>query len=155
MIYTAKSYALIFIVLVILFPLLSIPFIQVFLSILFALLAGFIDNKITAEQFELFANAISVSIGMVIFVANVLLLIWVWRRCSSRALTFFEGLEMISSNMMSGCANITLVYIFPNLAIVYLQTIFHTVVGLKNGKKYTEQKWIKLVYKYPKYRLDL
>ena len=152
MIYTARTYAFIFIILVLLSPLILVPFIYVAVMIPLQLIPLPGDGPLSVESL---ASIATIGLGVAVLVVNGLLLICVWRRCSSRALSFFEGLEMIASGMMSGCANITLIYMYPNLTIVYIRALFHTIAGLKKGKQHTEQTWIRLVRRQPTYRLDL
>ena len=82
-----------------------------------------------------------------LMILNVLILAFVWVYNSSPQLSFIKGLEIISNANMSGCANLTMVYLFPILFIVYFVAFINAVVGLVKGKKYTERKWIDEVNK--------
>jgi hypothetical protein len=80
-----------------------------------------------------------------LIVLNVLVLAFVWIYNSSPKLSFIKGLEIISNANMSGCANLTMVYLIPMLFIVYFVALINAIVGLVKGKKYTERKWIEEV----------
>lgn len=64
---------------------------------------------------------------------------------SSRDLSFWRGLKLICASYESGCANITVVYIFPLLAVYYIRMIRATWIGVRTGKQFTEQWWIEKV----------
>ena len=86
------------------------------------------------------------------FIVSPLLLLWVWKSSSSPSLSFFAGLETISSCLMSGCFPLTVIYIFPILIVVYLIALFNTCIGLAKGKTYTQERWIGLVNWFRKLR---
>jgi hypothetical protein len=67
-------------------------------------------------------------------------------------MSFFAGLETISSCLMSGCFPLTVIYIFPILMVVYIIALFNTCVGLVKGKTYTQERWIGLVNWFRKLR---
>jgi len=81
-------------------------------------------------------------------ILNVLVLAFVWVYNSSPKLSFIKGLEIICNVNMSGCANLTMIYLIPILFIVYFVAFFNAVAGLVKGKKYTERKWIDEVSKH-------
>ena len=81
----------------------------------------------------------------IVYLINTSLLILVWRNNSTSELTFWKGLCLICSQMMSGWANATIVYIFPILFIAYLVMVLNTITGLFKGREYTQMKWLKLV----------
>jgi hypothetical protein len=83
-----------------------------------------------------------------LLLVNVFILVFVWSYNSSPRLSFLKGLEIIARTNMSGCANLTMMYLFPMLFIVYCVALFNATVGLKRGKTYTERKWIEEVDKY-------
>jgi len=114
-------------------------YVFLFISILLAIPA-FISFLFEAMGFSNFYC------GLVIL--NVLVLVFVWVYNSSPQLSFTKGLEIISNANMSGCANITMVYLIPLLFIVYFAALFNAVVGLVKGKKYTEKKWVNEVSKH-------
>jgi len=79
---------------------------------------------------------------------DVILLALVNRRSSSRRLTFIEGLQIIAGTYMSGCANLTVIYLYPTMFGAYSTALIHMLVGLRKGKEYTQQRWIQLVSEY-------
>jgi hypothetical protein len=82
----------------------------------------------------------------VTFVVDVALLIFVWRYNSLPGLSFWKGLCVICSTMMSGCANITMLYIFPVLVVVYVIVVVHSLTGaVKGDRAYAQERWIGLI----------
>ena len=79
--------------------------------------------------------------------------ILIWYYNSLDRLSFFDGLNVISASMMSGCANITLLYLPLVLAVVYFIAAFNTVLGLFKGRSYTQERWAKLVVGFHERRL--
>jgi hypothetical protein len=88
-----------------------------------------------------------------LLILNILGLGFTWRYNSSTRLSFLNGLEIVARSNMSGCANLTMLYIFPVLLIAYYTALFNALIGLKKGKKFTEQKWIRIVDEYEATRL--
>jgi hypothetical protein len=83
-----------------------------------------------------------------LLIVNALVLVFVWFYTSSSRLSFPRGLELLIRPNMSGCANLTMIYLFPMLFMVYCIASFNAFAGLKKGKIYTERKWIEEVSKY-------
>src|SRR5690242_9030370 len=82
---------------------------------------------------------VAIQIGLTVFVSKV---------ASSRRLSFMEGLERIVQANMSGCVNITMIYLFPVLFMVHWAILYHSLIGLKRGKEYTEGEWLRIVREY-------
>lgn len=78
-------------------------------------------------------------------IGGLFILFWVWRTNSSFSMSFFEGMEIISDCLMSGCFPLTAIYIFPLLIVVFIIALFNTGVGLIKGKTYPQEQWIGLV----------
>ena len=64
---------------------------------------------------------------------------------TSSELSWWKGLRVICASYMSGCANITILYIFPLLLVYYVRMIWATYMGVFKGKKHTQQWWLKTV----------
>ena len=64
---------------------------------------------------------------------------------TSITISFFHGFSLIASSMMSGCANITLLYVPPVLAVIYLEAVIQTLIGLSRGRVYTQVWWVRRV----------
>jgi hypothetical protein len=86
-------------------------------------------------------------------VINSCAAILVWYYNSIDELSFFKGLRVISASLMSGCANITLLYLPFVLIVVYLIAAFNTFIGLFKGRSFTQEKWVNLVMGFHKHRL--
>ncbi len=80
-----------------------------------------------------------------IMIVNALIGILVWYYNSVNELSFYKGLSVISGSLMSGCANITLLYLPFVLAVVYFIAAFNTLIGLFIGRESTQKKWGRLV----------
>ena len=99
-----------------------------------------------AIPFDVIIGFPAIDCGLMIL--NVLILAFVWKYNSSPHLSFTKGLEIISNANMSGCVNLTMIYLIPILFIVYFTALINAIVGLVKGKKYTERKWIDEVSKH-------
>ena len=84
-------------------------------------------------------------IATLIFLLNAGVAVTVWRQSSSPALSFFDGLTIIASRMMSGCANITVLYAPLILVGFYLVAVWNTARGLARGREFAQLAWIKMV----------
>ena len=73
------------------------------------------------------------------------LLVLTWKQCTSPELSFWDGLCLISASLMTGCANITMLYLFPVLEVAFLLAAAHSVLGLRLGSEYSQQKWREIV----------
>ena len=78
-------------------------------------------------------------------ILNIALLAFVWTRCNLPGLSLWDGLKVISSRSMSGCANITILYIYPLLFYIYVVAAYHSLIGLFQGAEYTRERWLRLV----------
>lgn len=81
-------------------------------------------------------------------VVNTGTLAFSWWSCNSSTLSYFEGLEIISTRFMTGCANISLLITFPVLLAAYFMSIIISIKSLSNGKSFAEESWIRLVIKW-------
>ena len=81
----------------------------------------------------------------IVFLVNSIIAVNVWHQCSSHELSYFAGLNAISVRLMSGCANITLLYLPFVLFVVYLLSIYYSVLGLLHGKQNAQRRYQDLV----------
>ena len=84
-------------------------------------------------------------------ILNTMAFALVWNFSSQPKCSFWKGLTSICGCQMSGCANITLVYIFPVLTYVYFRALFFSLLALAKGKEYSRQKWLEGVIGFLKY----
>ena len=89
--------------------------------------------------------------GMLLINSMVIALVWYYN--SVPALPFFKGLTAICSSMMSGCANMTLLYLPFVFFFLYVVILANTLVGLVKGRKYTQEKWVKVVSWFVQHRI--
>jgi hypothetical protein len=88
-----------------------------------------------------------------VLIVNTLSGILVWYYNSLDELSFFKGLSVICGSLMSGCANITLLYLPFVLIVVFIIAAFNTLIGLFKGREYTQNKWGSLVLGFYKHKI--
>ena len=64
--------------------------------------------------------------------------------------SLYQGLNTASGSFMIGCANITIIYIFPALLIVYLGAVLKSMFGVIKGRDYSSNAWANAVLWYQK-----
>ncbi len=89
----------------------------------------------------------------VMLLINSIVIVLVWHYNSVPVLPFFKGLTAICSSMMSGCANITLLYLPFVFFFLYVVILANTLVGLFRGREYTQEKWVKIVAWFVQHRI--
>ena len=85
------------------------------------------------------------TVHIVAAVANVALLALVWYYNSGPSLSLWKGFVEICRDMSSGCANITILYIFFLLAAVYLIAAVNAAIGVFKGRAVSQDRWHRLV----------
>ncbi len=93
-------------------------------------------------------DTVSLSFFIFILLVNSSIAINSWYQCSSRELSYFAGLNAISASLMSGCANITLLYLPFILIYVHLKSIYYSVFGLYRGRWNAQRRWQVLVLSF-------
>jgi len=78
-------------------------------------------------------------------ITNTSLFILVWYFNSHPEMSYFRGLSVICASMMTGCLQMTIMILPWVLAFVSLTSLFFTLVGLIKGRKFTQERWMKLV----------
>jgi hypothetical protein len=84
------------------------------------------------------------AIGILMIVAFNLILFTAYAT-SSRQLSYFRGLDIIAASFMSGCANLTLLYIVPVLFLIQLWALMYSFVATIAGRRFSQHRWILLV----------
>jgi hypothetical protein len=79
---------------------------------------------------------------------SIVVLIIVWRYCSSPTISFWNGLVVISAKLNSGCFNISILYLPLFLTVIYLIALTFTLVGIFKGKSWSQGKWLGLIGKF-------
>jgi hypothetical protein len=77
--------------------------------------------------------------------ANLGVFVILWHRNSVPGLSLWASFKVIAASMMSGCAGITIVYIYPVLSIYYLGLFVVTAIGLMKDSSYSRIWWEELV----------
>lgn len=90
----------------------------------------------------------------IVLALNAATALFVIYRCSSKELGFVRGLDVIAGSSMSGCANITILYLPPLLVVVYLLALYHSVVSLFRGREHSQGRWLALVEGFHRRRLN-
>src|SRR5258707_14159462 len=80
-----------------------------------------------------------------LLVLNGVTALFVIYRCSSKGLHFVHGIDIIAGSLMSGCANITILYLPPLLIVVYLIALYHSLVSFFRGREYSQGRWLVMV----------
>ena len=83
---------------------------------------------------------------------NALLASGVWYLTTSKRLSYFAGLHVITLSFMSGCANITALYIVPVLLGIHLLGLYYSVRALGAGRSYSQERWYALANSFHKRR---
>ena len=83
--------------------------------------------------------------ALLVAALNLGLFAFVWRSCSTPECSYWRGLNIIAGSMMSGCANITLLYAPIALVVVYLISIVYAFQGLQNDRRPAGPRWERLV----------
>ena len=81
------------------------------------------------------------------FALNTSILVATAWSISSNDLSFWRGLRLLCGSYESGCANITIIYIFPLLFFYYIKMIWATWMSLQKGKSHAENWWIETISK--------
>ena len=92
-----------------------------------------------------FVENVPLSYLVIVLLVNGIVAVNVWHQCSSQELSYFAGLNAISARLMSGCANITLLYLPLVLFVVYLLSIYYSILGLLHRRQNAQQHWQDIV----------
>lgn len=84
---------------------------------------------------------------------SLALLIFVWVSCSTTECSYWRGLNIIAGSMMSGCANITILYAPFVLIAVYLISIVYAIQGLLSEQHPAGPRWENLVLRFYEHRI--
>ncbi len=79
------------------------------------------------------------------FMLNTSIFVAVIWSVSSENLSFWRGLRLLCGSYESGCANLTVIYIFPLLLFYYLKMIWVTWMSFQKGKFHAENWWIETI----------
>ncbi len=88
-----------------------------------------------------------IAIVITLFVLNSFIAINAWYQCHSSELGFYQGFSLISSRFMSGCANITILYLPFILVGIYFSSLYYSIIGILYGRKESQERWMKLIVK--------
>jgi hypothetical protein len=90
----------------------------------------------------------------IVLAANAALAGFVIVRCSSKQIGFVRGIDIVAASSMSGCANITILYLPFLLIVVYLIAVFHSIASIWLGREHSQRRWAALVQGFHKRRLN-
>jgi hypothetical protein len=96
----------------------------------------------------LLIDFMAIAVAIPLCILNIIILIFVWKRCSSPQFSLFRGMEIISSHLLSGCANITILYLPAFLVIIYIIALVYSLRSLSKGRQYAQLHWVNLVYRF-------
>ncbi|HEX8407949.1 MAG TPA: hypothetical protein VF883_03735 [Thermoanaerobaculia bacterium] len=86
----------------------------------------------------------ALAVGILVVVSFNALLFAAFSTTSAH-LTYFRGLDLIAASFMSGCANITFLYIIPVLAVIQLIALAYATLGIFAGRQFSQHRWVILV----------
>ena len=102
----------------------------------------------------LLPNALAQPYTVIVFLVNAMIVANAWYQCSSPECSFFTGLKVISGSMMSGCANITIIYMPILMAAVYAACVLLSVAGIVQGRERAQLEFLGLVQWFHRKRLN-
>ena len=83
---------------------------------------------------------------LMVLILNGAIIANVWYQCSSRECGYFQGFMVVSGSYMSGCANITLLYLPFILVILFVPSVYWSIRAFFVGKRQDAQRsWIEWV----------
>jgi hypothetical protein len=90
--------------------------------------------------------------GFTIMVASYLFCYW---RCSSAAITYWQGLCLISASLMSGCVNVSAIVIPTILAWVHWRCVVLSCIDLAAGRPYAALRFLRICHRRMPKAFDL
>jgi hypothetical protein len=87
----------------------------------------------------------NLALSILTFTLNISIFVATTWSVSSSDLSFWRGLRLLCGSYESGCANITVIYIFPLLLFYYIKMIWITWMSFQKGKFYAENWWIETI----------
>jgi hypothetical protein len=88
------------------------------------------------------------TMALVIFALNLVIFVVTWIYCACKECGYFDGMEIIATPLLSGWANITMLYLPFFLAITHYRAVLYAYRGIRNGKEEAELNWINFVHPY-------
>lgn len=85
---------------------------------------------------------------------NLAVLFFVRSRTETEELGLIRGFDLIAGSCMSGCANITILYLPPLMLMIYALVLLRSVLSLSRGRAYSQDRWIGLVESFVKNRIN-
>tara|TARA_Y100001968_G_C19370437_1_gene724862 strand:+ start:1069 stop:1470 length:402 start_codon:yes stop_codon:yes gene_type:complete len=74
-------------------------------------------------------------------IINTVINVLIYQRCSSPALSYYEGLSAMAGRFIGGCVNLTVVYIFFVILLFHALAGLLVLVGLFMGEGWTEKRF--------------
>lgn len=93
----------------------------------------------------LFLGDLDRVVAVAIAVLNLALFLFVAFACSSPGCSYWKGLSVIAGTMMSGCANITILYLPLVLTVIYLFCIFMVAYGAFFSESPARERFLSMV----------
>jgi len=103
----------------------------IFVLLLFVWPIGFLSDHLLA--------------GACLLVGNALIICAVFYYNSYKDLTFWEGLCVVTGSWMSGCMNLTIIYIFPALFLFFLICLGNALWALFSNRESAQNRWVNIV----------
>jgi len=77
-------------------------------------------------------------------IINTVINALIYQRCSSPALSYYEGLSAMAGRFIGGCVNLTVIYIFFVILFFHALAALLVLVGLVMRKGWTEKRFQEL-----------
>jgi hypothetical protein len=90
----------------------------------------------------------------VVLLVNGIIAVNTWYQCDSAECPFFSGMRVIAGSMMSGCLNVTILYLPFLMAGVYLACLSFSAAGLLQGRREAQRRFRGLVEWFDRKRLN-
>jgi hypothetical protein len=87
-------------------------------------------------------------------VINISVLFFVRSRTETEELGLIRGFDLIAGSCMSGCANITILYLPLLMLSIYALILIRSVLSLVWGREYSQERWTGLVESFVRNRIN-
>jgi hypothetical protein len=90
----------------------------------------------------------------IVILVNGIVAATTWYECSSPECPFFTGMQVIAGSMMSGCANVTILYLPFLMVGVYAACLSFSAAGFLQGRAHAQRRFLGLVNWFHRKRLN-
>jgi hypothetical protein len=91
-------------------------------------------------------------VTFLLMVASYIVNYW---RCSSHALTYWQGLCTVAASLMGGCVNVTVFVELTVLTWIHWRSFALTLISFAAGRTYAQRRFLRLCHRACQKRFDL